>query len=190
MGQIKTSKRFFFISFFPALAYWYLEANFSLRVALVGGIGLACLEVLLEKILFRRIHIISQINFILLVTLGGVAFWGEDGIWFKLGPCFTGAGFGGLLFIQNMRGKSIMWKMAQEFQNRLAPRFLVETMEKHISLFMVLYGIFMGGVAILCSTDEWVFFRTAGFYLTFLIFAVGEILFLRKKVTIYSNSKK
>lgn len=182
MPQVKKQNRFFLISFIPALAYWYLEANFSLQVALTGGVSLAFLELLLERILFQHIHTISKINFMLIVILGGIAFWGGDGIWFKLQPFFTGMGLGSILFIQNFRGKSIMWKTVCEFQDRPPPYALIETMEKHIAIFTIIYGIFMGALAIWRSTEEWVFFKTAGFYIAFLLFATGEVLFLRKKI--------
>ena len=144
---------------------------------------MALLEILLERILFRHIHTISKINFILIVILGGVAFLGEEGIWFKLQPFFTGVGLGGILWVQNFRGKSIMWKMLEEFPNKVPPpRPLVEMMERHMSIFMLFYGIFMGAVAIWCSTKEWLFLKTIGFYIAFFLFFIGEIILLRSKI--------
>ena len=181
MAKTKKSNSFFLISFIPALAYWYLEANASLQVALIAGIGLALAELLLEWALFRHIHTISKINFILIAVLGGVALLGRDGVWFKLQPFFTGVGLGGILLVQNFRGKSIMWGMAHEFQRRPPPRPLLETMEKHLAIFLSAYGFFMGYMAIWRSTDEWLFFKTFGFYLAFGLFAVVEFYFLRRK---------
>ena len=170
MSQAKKPNSFFIISFIPALAYWYLEANAPLKIALATGVALALAELLAERIFFKHVHTISKINFGLIAILGGIAFLGEDGLWFKLQPFFTGIGLGGILLVQNLRGKSLMWKTVQEFQNRPAPRIVVETMEKHMAIFMALYGVFMGAMALWRSTDEWLFFKTIGFYIAFAIF--------------------
>ena len=182
MAKNKKSKGIFLISFVPALGYWYLEANYSLQTALIGGVSLAAIEILLEKALFKRVHSISKINCALIIVLGGIAFWGKDGIWFKLQPFFTGVGLGSILLIQNLRGKSIMWNMMQEVQTRQMPlRLLLEPLERDMGIFTVIYGVFMGGVAVWRSSDEWLFFKTAGLYIAYLLFMIVEIFILTKK---------
>ncbi len=89
------NKPFFFLSFLPAIAYWYLESNYDLQTALIGGLVLATVEILLEKIFTKHVHAISKFNFYLVVVLGGIAFIGQEGIWFKLQPFFTGVLMGG-----------------------------------------------------------------------------------------------
>ena len=181
MSETKKFRLFPLISFIPALAYWYLEANASLKIALVGGMGLAFFECLLEKILFKHIHTISKINFILIAFFGGISLVGEDGFWFKLQPCLTGMGLGGFLFVQNKRGKSILWEAACEIHGSSLKRDLIEQIERHLALFMSCYGLFMGAVSIWFSTDLWLFFKTIGFYLAFFLFLAGEIILQRLK---------
>lgn len=173
--------KFFLISFIPAVAYWYLEANYSLKVALIGGIGLAILELALEYILFKHTHKMSQINFGLIVFLGGLSLLGDEGIWFKLQPMFTGYIVGGFLLFKNVLGNSLMWEMIQEFNENPPPESLIATMEKHMSVLLICYGTFMGYVAWQMTTDQWLFFRTIGFYIVFAIFMIFELIYIRRK---------
>ena len=166
----------------PALAYWYLEENYPLRIAIAGGLALSILELGLEKWFVKKIHTISLFNFILIVLLGGLSLLGDEGIWFKLQPSFTGVGIGIFLFVQGLRGKSLMIDMMGEEQRNKVPSFVIETMERHLSYLFFSYGLFMAYVATFLSTDLWVFFKTIGFYLTFAIFMVFELIFTRYKM--------
>lgn len=188
MSKSHLSNKFFLISFIPALAYWYLEVNYSLKIALIGGIALAILELALEFLLFKHTHLISRINFFLILILGGFSFLGEDGIWFKLQPAFTGIGLGTFLIVQKFRGKSLMLQMIKEMQNTPPPEFFVRQIESHMGYFLFFYGLFMGYVAFFLSTDLWLTFKTGGFYAASLIFFIVEILLIRIKIK--KNTRK
>lgn len=67
MNKIKSQKNFFWASFLPAIAYWYLEENYSLQIALIGGLVLAVLEMTLEWLFTKHIHTLSKFNFFLIL---------------------------------------------------------------------------------------------------------------------------
>ena len=181
MTKAKKSRSFFLLSFLPALTYWYLETHYSLKIALMGGMTLAFIEMLLEKILLKHVHSISKINLSIIVVLGLLSLLGNDGILFKMQPLFTGMILGGILYIQNIRGKSILWIMMKDLQSHHSPpQFLIEKMERHLSIFISLYGLFMGAVALAGSTSQWLFFKTFGFYLAFALFFLLEIILLKR----------
>ncbi len=56
MANKTLSKNFFLISFLPAIAYWYLEENYPVMIAVTGGMILATIEVLFEKIYFKHVQ--------------------------------------------------------------------------------------------------------------------------------------
>ncbi|MBT3584740.1 MAG: hypothetical protein HN509_07525 [Halobacteriovoraceae bacterium] len=176
----KLSKNFFLISFLPAIAYWYLEENYALRIAIMGGLILAVLELSLEWFFSKHIHTLSKFNFFLILGLGGVSLLGEEGIWFKLQPAFTGVGIGSFLLYKVLRGKGLMQEMMESLNpDRLLPEPIVAGMEKHFSLLFLGYGIFMGFVAVKFTTSEWVFYKTIGFYITFAILMLFEFFWIR-----------
>ena len=69
--------------------------------------------------------------------------------------------------------------MAEMPQKNNIPEDLMKVMELHIGCLFGVYGLFMVFVALYLETGQWVFFKTIGFYITFFIFLVGEMIFLR-----------
>ncbi len=178
---MKNSNHFFLISFLPAIAYWYLEENYSLQIALIGGMGLAIIEIALEKIFFKHIHSISKLNFFLILFLGVISLIGDEGIWFKLQPFFTGLFMGLLLIWKTSRGGSYFYEMIQTMNKALPPRPLIMMMEKHSGFFLLLYGCFMALIAFRGTTEQWLFLKTIGFYIAFVLFMIFELFYLRQK---------
>lgn len=174
-------KNFFLISFIPALAYWYLEENYSLQIALIGGLALSVLEITLEKIFTKHVHSLSKMNFFLILFLGILSLIANEGIWFKLQPMFTGIVLAIVFWIKKFNGGSFLWEMSELMGNR-PPEFVIKDMEFHLSFFLGAYGLFMGWVALTLTTDQWLFYKTAGFYIAFLIFMAIEMFFTRRKL--------
>ena len=175
---MKSQKRFFLISFLPALAYWYLEENYSLQVALTGGLILATIEIGLEWFFTRHVHTISKFNFFLILALGGISLLAREGVWFKLQPFFTGILMGGYLLYRYFRGESMLYEMTKDM-GQVAPKVLVDFMEKNLAIFLVVYGTFMGGIALFASTQDWIFYKTAGFYIASFLFFIPQLFYIR-----------
>lgn len=175
-----SSKSFFLISFLPALAYWYLEENYPLDIALAGGLSLAFLEITLEKILTKHVHTLSKFNFLLILVLGGIALLAKEGIWFKLQPCFTGVIMGGYLFYKYLKNESLMYEIVETMNSTPPPKGVIIFLERNLGVFMFLYGIFMAFIAVLTKTDVWLFFKTAGFYIATFIFMIGNTFYLKR----------
>lgn len=188
-GQ-KSTNSFFLISFLPALAYWYLEENYPVKVAITGGLLLSILEISLEKIFTKHVHKISVFNFFLILFLGCLSLLGDDGIWFKLQPFFTGVFMGSYLLIKVLKGKGLMYEMMEAFNHDLPPLPVWRPLEFHLSLLFLGYGLFMGVVALFFSTSQWLFYKTAGFYISFIVFMGIEFYFLRRRLKKYLLQKQ
>lgn len=81
--------------------------------------------------------------------------------------------------------------MAMMEESRRPPKFIIRILELHSSVFFLLYGIFMGYVAIYLSSDRWIFFKTAGFYIAFVGFFLIELIYIRLKMKrMIENQKK
>ncbi len=176
---MKNQKQFFLISFLPAIAYWYLEENYSLKIALIGGLVLASLEISLEKIFTKKIHSISLFNFYLILALGGIALIGDDGIWFKLQPFFTGLFMGGFLLYKRFRSESLMLETMESMQQKIPNPKMISLLERDLGVFMILYGCFMAFIAFNATTGQWTFYKTIGFYITSILFFIGELFSMR-----------
>jgi intracellular septation protein len=190
MSKKALSKNIFLISFLPAIAYWYLEENYPIHIAVTGGMILATLEILFEKFYLKHIHTLSKFNFFLIAFLGTLSLLGDEGLWFKLQPAFTGVGIGAFLFYRLKVGNGLMLEMMESMnQKQTPPKELIQGMEKHLSLLFSIYGLFMAYVAVSLSTDTWLFFKTIGFYICFAIFMIFEFIWMRQKAKALHKQK-
>lgn len=177
----KANRQIFWASFLPALVYWYLEANYSLQIALAGGLILAVLEMLAEWFITKHIHSLSRFNFYLILILGGIAFVFQEGIWFKLQPTFTGLLMGGYLIFRLYRKESLMVETMKSMHSHPLPDAVIMHIERHLAILLVVYGIFMAFIAFNFNTGTWLFYKTGGFYIVSVVFFVFEIFYIRKK---------
>jgi intracellular septation protein len=150
-------------------------------VAITGGLLLAVVEMILEKIFTKKVHNIAKFNFCLIAVLGGLSLLGEDGLWFKLQPFFTGLFFGGFILIKLRMGKGLMQEMMEEMSSQPMPAPLIRHLERNMAVLLLVYGVFMAGLAVYASTGTWAFFKTIGFYLCFGVFMLAEMFYLRAK---------
>ncbi|HAZ12019.1 MAG: hypothetical protein A2X86_06790 [Bdellovibrionales bacterium GWA2_49_15] len=182
MSQAKLGRSFFLISFLPAILYWYLEAHYPVRTALIGGVTLSLIELTFEYFWTKEVHALSKFNFLLIIVLGGLSLAANEGLWFKLQPFFTGIFMSAFMLYQLKKGDGLFLPLLEQMGRPLPPKFLLRSMELHVAIFLVAYGIFMGILALSASTSVWLFFKTAGFYLAFIIFGVVEFIYLKQRV--------
>lgn len=174
------------------MAYWYLEESYPVNIAVTGGLILAILEITLEKIFTKHVHTLSKLNFFLILFLGGLSLLGEDGLWFKLQPFFTGVAISGFLSYRLFVGKGLLVEMTEILGQSKIPDFVLTYLEKHMAFFFLAYGIFMGALALFGTTGQWAFFKTLGFYGIFVVFMIFEMILLRfklKKMMKYEQSR-
>jgi intracellular septation protein len=179
---MKSQKQFFWASFLPAIAYWYLEENYTLQIALIGGLILAIIEMSLEWFITKHIHTLSKFNFFLILILGGISLVANEGIWFKLQPFFTGLLMGGYLLYKNLKDESLMVEMMKSMHSKPLPEEIILFIEKNMSVFLISYGFFMAYIALYTPTPTWLFFKTGGFYIVTVIFFITQMVFIRKKL--------
>jgi intracellular septation protein len=174
-------KPYFLLSFFPALAYWYLETYYTLEVALIGGIVLSIIEMYLEKRFTGHVHMISKLNLTLILILGGVSLIAKEGIFFKLQPTLTGLFLSSFLIFKKMKNQSLLLEMMREMNQKVIfPEEFFHKMEWHLSLFFLSFSFFMAWVALYKSTATWLFWKTGGFYMAFGGFLIVEMFYIMK----------
>lgn len=173
-----------FLSFLPALAYWWLEETQPLTVALSVGMGLAVLEVVVEKVFTGRVHTLSRLNFGIIVLLGFLAIFAREGIWFKLQPTLTGYICGTWLALNQKRGRTMLAEALRDMGRPwpFPPEWLRD-FERHVILFMFGFGTLMAYWSVYGTTAQWAFWKTGGQYLSFGAFMLLEFWWLRKKLT-------
>ena len=180
----KKSNNFFLISFLPAILYWYLESQYPVKTALIGGITLSVIEVLFERFYSGHVHQLSKFNFFLIVALGGFSLMEEDGIWFKLQPSLSLWAVAAYMGLKLKNGKGFFKEMMMEMRPDAVhpPDFIMKSMEKNMVIMFVFYGILMGIIAIWFPTSVWVFFKTAGLFIVMGIFMVIQMVINKRAI--------
>lgn len=174
----KKGNNFFLISFLPAILYWYLESQYPVKIALIGGIALSVAEILFEKFYSGRVHQLSKFNFFLIVALGGFSLMEENGIWFKLQPSLSLWAVAVYMGWKIRSGSGFFKEMMSEMRpdGPRPPDFILKSMERNMVIMFGLYGILMFVLAIWFPTSIWVFFKTAGLFVVMGIFMVFQLL--------------
>lgn len=180
----KKSNNFFLISFLPAILYWYLESQYPVKTALIGGIALSVAEILFEKIYSGHVHQLSKFNFFLIIALGGFSLMEEDGIWFKLQPSLSLWAVAVYMGLKLKKGTGFFKEMMQEMRPDAAhpPDFIMKSMERNMIIMFGCYGILMGVLAIWFPTSIWVFFKTAGLFVVMGIFMVIQMMLNKRAI--------
>lgn len=183
MEKKKKSNHFFLISFLPAILYWYLEANYPVKIALIGGITLSVVEIVFEKLYSGHVHQLSKFNFFLIAALGGFSLMEEDGIWFKLQPALSLWAVAFYMLTRILRGESFMKEMMSEAKPDalLLPDLVFKSMDRNIVILFIVYGLWMGALALWGSTSLWVFSKTAGLFIVMGIYMPFQF-YLNKKI--------
>lgn len=177
-NQAKTNP-YFLLSFIPAVAYWYLEENYDLKTALIGGIILGILEMLFEKKFTGHVHTLSRLNLSLIVVLGVISLIAQEGIWFKMQPTLTGISLASYLVYKKIKGESLMIQTLIDMnQKPPLPVEVYKMLEWHLALFLIGFAFFMMHIALNRPTATWLFWKTGGFYIAFGGFLVVEMIFL------------
>lgn len=173
-------KPIFLLSFLPALAYWGLEYFYPPRIALLGGIILAIIEIGGEKFFIGKVHRFSILNFSLILFLGGLGVLAEDGVWFKLQPALSSVVMVGVLGFYKFKKRSLMFEIITDLQSKTPlPEKFYQQFEKHLAFFFIFHSVLMTFVALKTETGVWLFWKTAGFYILIAVFLVIEIFLFR-----------
>jgi len=178
----KKSNNFFLISFLPAILYWYLESQYPVKTALIGGIALSVAEILFEKFYSGHVHQLSKFNFFLIIALGGFSLMEENGIWFKLQPSLSLWAVSVYMGLKLRNGRGFFKEMMMEMRPDAVhpPDFIMKSMERNMVIMFACYGILMGALAIWFPTSIWVFFKTAGLFVVMGIFMVIQMVLNKK----------
>jgi len=135
---------------------------------------------LIEKKMSGHVHTISKLNLFLIVFLGAISLYAKEGIWFKLQPTLTGYVMGSYLLFEKFKKRSLLYTMLIEMnQTPPLPKEFYERLEGHLAIFLFFYSSWMIFVTLKLTTAQWLFWKTGGFYLSFFVFFILEIVTLK-----------
>src|SRR5687768_8780223 len=111
----------------PIVAFTVIEESYGPVYGLFAAMAFGIAEILFEWFKYKRVSSIIWISNGLVIGLGLVSIFAQDGIWFKLQPALLELGFAITLWITQFLGKPLLTELAQK-QNPDMPPHVVEFM--------------------------------------------------------------
>lgn len=174
----------------PVIVFTILEEKYGTLWGLVGGMILGVGEIANEWRMQRKIDTITWIGNGLLIGMGCLSLFTNEGVWFKLQPAILEA-FMGTLLIGSVLIKKPFLSMMAEKQNMfmqvaepLRPVFREKFsgMTFRIGIFFLLHAILATWAAFHWSTRDWALLKGIGFTGSMILYMVVEMFVIRRSL--------
>ena len=170
---------------FPLVLFWAIEEFWGLKAALVAGCIGAFVELGWERYSLGRVTFLTLVSNLLVLVLGGVSFFMDSGVAFKLQPFAMELGMAGFLVMSRVMGPREPFLIQMFRQNPVIPEdrrqllmqqdwFIAKLRgaDTRLVLFLILHGLAVGWAAIWGSTRVWILLKGVLFYVLLVLVMV------------------
>ena len=174
----------FFAGILPLIAFTVIEEYYGVVAGLVTAMIFGIGEVIYEWVKFKSVSAITCIGNLLILLLGGISLFSQDGIWFKLQPALLEFGFFIFLFASWIIKKPFLTLLIEK-QNPNAPEFLksrLSGMTLRLSFFMLIHSLLATWAAFYWSSEAWALLKGLGVTLSMILFMLIEVLWARRQI--------
>ena len=189
-GQSQTVKSLILGGLLPIVAYTVVEETWGISWGLVFGMGLGVCEIIYELLQTGTVSMITYIGNGLILVMGGISFFTQDGVWFKMQPAIIEAVMGIGLMVSSFWGKSLLVVMAEKqgvFSKM--PSSQASDLKSAFSGLTIRLGIFFLANAVLAayaalywSTRDWAILKGVGFTLGMFVYLIIEVVGIRVRL--------
>lgn len=165
----------------PIIAFTIVEEKYGPLWGTIVGMSLGLAEILYEKIRLKKVSSVTWISNALILGLGLISIFSQDGLWFKLQPAIFEGFFAFLLWGSAVLKKPLLTEMAFK-QNPSLPmevRPFLDGLTVRVGIFFFVHAVIATWAAFSWSTSAWAWLKGAGVTVTFILYLGLEILFLR-----------
>lgn len=180
----------FFAGLLPVLAFTLIEEYYGTVAGLIAGMVFGVGEICYELYKYKKVQKITWIGNGLLLGLGAVSLISSEGIWFKLQPALMEGIFALILWGSVLMGKPLLSYLAEQQGHQLPD--LVKKGMKGITLrtgfFFAIHTGLAVWAALAWSTTAWALLKGLGLTISFVVYLVAEMIFLRRAIVKQSSS--
>lgn len=173
---------FFFGGILPVIAFTIIEEKYGTIAGVIAGMVFGVGEIIYEWITTRKVSAITYIGNGLILVLGAVSLFSNEGIWFKLQPALLEGVFTVILVGSWIIRKPFLVLMAKK-QNPNIPEFALNKMSGmtlRLGFFFLIHTILATWAAYKWSTEAWAILKGAGLTVSFFAYLGLEILMMRR----------
>jgi intracellular septation protein len=169
----------------PVIAFTVIEDQYGPVWGTITGMAFGLGEIIFEKWKYKKVSQITWIGNILILGLGIISIFSQDGIWFKLQPALLETFFAILLVGSVIVKKPFLLMMAEKQGTALndVVKPLMSGMTFRLGLFFLLQSILATWAAFRWTTAQWAFLKGIGLFIFFGIYLGFEFLFIRWTVS-------
>lgn len=174
----------FFGGILPVIAFTVIEEKYGTMAGLIAGMIFGFGEIVYELIKYKKVSGMTWFGNGLLLAMGAISIWTNEGIWFKLQPAIMEAAFALALWISWLIKKPLLkWMMLQQKQE------LPEILQARLSGMTLRLGFFFAihaGLAVWAaydwSTTNWALLKGVGLTVSMIVYMLLEAFALRRIV--------
>lgn len=171
----------FFGGILPIIAFTVIEEKYGIFYGLIAGLFFGAAEIIYELVRYRKVSQMTLIGNGLILVMGSVSLFLNDGIWFKLQPAIFEFGFFIFLFGTWIFKKPFL-KSIIEKQNPEIPEFFKNKLSGitfRLSLFFLVQSVIAVYAAYYWSTEAWAILKGVGLFVSMAIYMATEMLWIK-----------
>ena len=181
VNQKKQFLNLFFGGILPIVAFTVIEEKYGVFYGLIAGLFFGVAEIIYELIRYRKVSQMTLISSSLIIVMGCVSLFLNDGIWFKLQPAIFEFGFFIFLLGSWILKKPFLKSMVEK-QNPEVPEFFKNKLSGitlRLSLFFLIQSIVATYAALYWSTEAWAILKGIGLFVSMAIYMAIEMFWIR-----------
>ncbi|MES2800899.1 MAG: septation protein IspZ [Bdellovibrionota bacterium] len=168
----------------PVIAYTVIEEKYGPKYGLIAGLIFGGGEIIYELVRYKKVSLTTWIGNGLLLGLGAISLFFNDGIWFKLQPAMMEFGMFVFLLGSWALKKPFLQIMAEK-QNPQMPPLLKNNlggMTFRLSFFFLAHAIIATYAAYYWSTEAWAWLKGIGLIVSMILYMIAEMFFIRLRL--------
>ena len=174
----------------PVVSFTVIEETYGTLAGLIAGMVFGVGEILYEYSRYRKVETITLVGNGLLLVMGAVSLFTQDGIWFKLQPALIEVGMAVFLVASVVMKRPLLLMLAEKqgTLETLPPGALPVFVKGftgitlRIGIFFFLHSILATYAAMYWSTRAWAILKGVGFTASLFVYMICEMVLLRKKI--------
>lgn len=171
----------FFGGLLPIIAFTVIEEKYGIVYGLIAGLFFGGAEIIYELVRYKKVSQMTLISNGLILIMGSVSLFLNDGIWFKLQPAIFEFGFFAFLFATWILRKPFL-KTIIEKQNPEVPEFFKNKLSGitlRLSLFFFIQSVIATYAAFYWTTEAWALLKGIGLFVSMAIYMAIEMFWIR-----------
>lgn len=163
--------------------YTLVEEIYGTYWGLIAGLVLGVAEIVFEKLMYKKVNTVTWIVNAMVIALGGVSLYMNDGIWFKLQPAFAELVMVVILWGSILLKKPFLKEMAAK-QMPNTPEHMLEFFESitfRLGLFFLVHTGLAVWAAFKWTTINWALLKGVGLTVSSLMYLSAEMFFFIKR---------